>query len=126
MNTMTITDRMAEGNRTAPTSATDGWAAHPTFPGVELKPLVTGAASEGSFSTLMVRIAPGGAMLPHRHDGQTEQHFVVSGDGIADLGGVEVDYRPGALMVIPRASLHSIRAGADGMVLMAVFSPAIN
>lgn len=126
MNTMTITERMAEGNRSAPTAGNEGWAAHPTFPGVELKPLVKGAASEGAFSTLMVRIAPGGAMLPHRHDGQTEQHFVVSGDGIADLSGVEVDYRPGALMVIPRAALHSIRAGADGMVLMAVFSPAIN
>jgi len=123
---MTMIGRMAEGNRVAPTPGDEGWAAHPTFPGVQLKPLVKGAASGDAFSTLMVRIAPGGAMLPHRHDGQTEQHFVVAGSGRADLEGQMIDYLPGALMVIPRAALHSIQAGEDGMVLMAVFSPAIN
>lgn len=123
---MTMIEHMAEGNRAAPTPGDEGWATHPTFPGVELKPLVKGAASAGAFSTLMVRIEPGGAMLPHRHDGQTEQHFVVAGNGLADLEGQMIDYQPGALMVIPRAALHSIRAGDDGMVLMAVFSPAIN
>jgi quercetin dioxygenase-like cupin family protein len=122
----TLTERMAEGNRVAPTVGETGWSAHPSFPGVELKPLVKGAASGGAFSTLMVRIAPGGAMLPHAHDGQFEQHFVVAGSGVADLDGARVEYTPGALMVIPKAVRHSIEAGADGMVLMALFSPAIN
>lgn len=117
---------MAEGRRNNPGAGEDGWAAHPSFPGVQLKPLVKGADSAGAFSTLMVRIAPGGAMLPHRHDGQIEQHFVVAGSGLADLEGQEVAYRPGALMVLPRGALHSIRAGEDGMVLMALFAPAIN
>jgi quercetin dioxygenase-like cupin family protein len=122
----TMTERLAEGNSAAPTPGDDGWSAHPTFPGVQLKPLVAGAATGGAFSTLMVRIAPGGAMLSHRHDGQTEQHFVVSGDGRAELDGHQVAYAPGALMVIPRGQPHSIVAGGDGMVLMALFSPAIN
>ncbi|SEH35970.1 cupin domain-containing protein [Magnetospirillum fulvum] len=124
--TTTMIDLLAEGNRTEPSAAETGWAPHPTFPGVQVKPLIRGAASGGAFSTLLVRIAPGGAMLPHAHDGQTEQHFVVGGGGTADLAGRTVEYAPGALMVIPRATPHSLEAGADGMVLMAVFSPAIN
>ncbi|MCM5554037.1 cupin domain-containing protein [Pleomorphomonas sp. NRK KF1] len=122
----TLLDTMAEGNRAAPGASGEGWTAHPTFPGVELKPLVRGAATGGAFSTLMVRIAPGGAMLPHRHDGQVEQHFVVAGRGVADLAGQPVDYAAGALMIIPPATLHSIRAGEAGMTLMALFAPAIN
>ncbi len=122
----TFMERMAEGNRAAPGAANEGWTAHPSFPGVELKPLVRGAATGGAFSTLMVRIAPGGAMLPHRHDGEVEQHFVVAGHGIADLAGRTVDYAEGALMIIPRATVHSIRASEAGMTLMALFAPAIN
>lgn len=122
----TLIERMAEGNRAAPTAATEGWTAHPSFPGVELKPLIRGAATGGAFSTLMVRIAPGGAMLPHRHDGQVEQHFVVSGHGVADLAGRAVDYAEGALLIIPRTTEHSIQAGEAGMTLMALFAPAIN
>lgn len=122
----TFQERMAEGNRAAPGPAGEGWTAHPSFPGVELKPLVRGAATGGAFSTLMVRIAPGGAMLPHKHDGQVEQHFVVAGEGVANLAGQAVDYAEGALMIIPPATLHSIRAGEAGMTLMALFAPAIN
>ncbi|MBS1164499.1 MAG: Cupin 2, conserved barrel domain protein [Proteobacteria bacterium] len=117
-------ERMAEGNRAAPTTAAEGWTAHPSFPGVELKSLVRGAATGGAFSTLMVRIAPGGAMLPHRHDGQVEQHFVVSGQGVVDLAGRAVDYAEGALLIIPRATEHSIRAGETGMTLMALHAAA--
>ncbi len=122
----TLIEKMAEGNRADPGVAGEGWTAHPSFPGVELKPLILGAATGGAFSTLMVRIAPGGAMLPHRHDGQVEQHFVVAGQGVADLAGRAVDYTEGALMIIPRATEHSIRAGEAGMTLMALFAPAIN
>lgn len=122
----TLIEKMAEGNRADPGVAGEGWTAHPSFPGVELKPLIRGAATGGAFSTLMVRIAPGGAMLPHRHDGQVEQHFVVAGQGVAELAGRVVDYTEGALMIIPRATEHSIRAGEAGMTLMALFAPAIN
>lgn len=122
----TLIETMAEGNRTDPGVAAEGWTAHPSFPGVELKPLVRGSDTGGAFSTLMVRIAPGGAMLPHRHDGQVEQHFVVAGRGVAHLAGRSIDYNEGALMIIPPATEHSIQAGEAGMTLMALFAPAIN
>jgi quercetin dioxygenase-like cupin family protein len=123
---MTMSELLAEGNRADPSAPETGWAPHPSFPGVSLKPLVRGAATGGAFSTLMVRIAPGGKMLPHTHEGQVEQHFVVRGGGEADLAGRTLDYAPGALMIIPRGALHSIVAGDTGMVLMALFSPAVN
>jgi quercetin dioxygenase-like cupin family protein len=51
---------------------------------------------------------------------------VVRGGGEADLAGRTLDYAPGALMIIPRGTPHSIVAGDTGMVLMALFSPAVN
>ncbi len=121
-----LTDTLAQGLRTAQTDAEEGWRPHPTFPGVELKPLVTGKDSGGAFSTLMVRLAPGGTMLPHVHEGQTEQHLVLEGGGRMTLAGTDLDYAPGALVVIPKSMQHSVAAGKRGMVLMALFSPAIN
>lgn len=126
MTEQPLTARLAEGIRTAPTAANDGWNAHPTFPGVRLKPLATGAETAGAFSTLMVRLAPGAAMLPHVHDGQTEQHLVLEGSGRMTLAQRSIDYAPGSLAVIPRETEHSVTAGDDGMVLMALFAPAIN
>lgn len=43
------------------------WAAHPSFAGVELKQLVSGAQTEGKFSYHLVRIAPGGRIGLHTH-----------------------------------------------------------
>lgn len=120
----TSADLLAEGDGARPTIADAGWAAHPSFAGVSLKPLVDATATGGALRTLMVRISPNCAMLPHRHDQETEQHFVVAGDGRADLDGHAVDYAPGRLMLIPPATTHSVRAGDDGLVLMAVFVPA--
>jgi len=123
---MTITDLFAQGNQAEPSEVEAGWTAHPSFAGVMMKPLVKGATTGGAFSTLMVKLAPGARMLPHTHEGQVEQHLVLAGSGSADLAGKGVDYAPGALLIIPKATIHSVEAGADGMVIAALFSPAIN
>jgi quercetin dioxygenase-like cupin family protein len=120
----TAADRLAEGDGARPTAADQGWTAHPSFAGVSLKVLADAAATGGALRTLMVRISPNCAMLPHRHDRETEQHFVVAGAGRADLDGHGIDYAPGRLMIIPPATTHSVRAGDEGLVLMALFVPA--
>lgn len=122
----TITELYARGNQAEPTDAEASWNSHPSFAGVMMKPLVKGAATGGAFSTLMVKLAPGAKMLPHTHEGRVEQHLVLAGGGTADLAGKGVDYAPGALLIIPKATVHSVTAGADGMVVAALFSPAVN
>lgn len=121
-----ITDLLARGNQAGPTQADQGWNPHPSFAGVRMKPLVKGEATGGAFSTFLVALEPGARMLPHTHDGQVEQHLVVAGGGTADLAGADVTYAPGALLVIPKATIHSVEAGADGMMIQALFSPAVN
>lgn len=120
----TLADRLAAAPLTAPTSVTEGWTPHPKFPGVAMKKLAGRADTDGAFTTLMVRVEPGKVMLPHVHPENTEQHLVVEGEGTMVLNGREYTYAPGALIVIPKGIEHSVAAGARGIVLMALFSPA--
>jgi quercetin dioxygenase-like cupin family protein len=100
------------------------WTAHPTFAGVRLSERVAGRQTEGAFRTLVVRLEPDALMAAHRHPHQVEQHFVLCGVGAFTLEGVERPYRAGDLQIIPKNAEHSVRAGASGMVLLALFSPA--
>lgn len=108
----------------APEEGRPSWTNHPTFPGVRLFERVAASDTDGAFKTLVVRLDPGALMAAHRHPAQVEQHFVLGGDGVLRLGGEERRYRPGDLQIIARNAEHSVRAGADGMVILAVFSPA--
>lgn len=99
---------------------------HPKFPGVRMKSLVTGKDNDGAFSTLLVKLEPGRTMLLHTHEKQTEQHLVLAGGGHMMLSGSNYAYYPGSLIVIPRNAEHSVVAGKDGMVLTALFCPAID
>ncbi|MGE4291188.1 MAG: cupin [Desulfovibrio sp.] len=109
------------------------WNPHPVFAGVELKHLVTGADTGGRTSLHLVRIAPDCAIGAHAHDPQWEVHEVLSGAGRCLLGPVSgavmnrapVDYAPGVTRVLPPRVPHEVHAGADGLRLLAVFSPAL-
>ena len=118
-----LLDRLA--GHDGPPSEWPAWAAHPKFLGVRLCRLVSGAESAGRFTTLLVSIDPHGRMLAHRHDAEVEQHVVLSGDGRLELDGRIRDYQPGSLAVIPQKAEHSVTAGERGMVILALFSPAL-
>ena len=118
-----LLDRLAGGD--GPSSERPGWAAHPKFAGVRMRRLASGAETAGRFTTLLVSIEPNGRMLAHRHEAEVEQHVVLSGDGRLELDGRRRDYRPGSLAVIPQDAEHSVTAGEDGMVILALFSPAL-
>jgi len=108
------------------TSATElPWNAHPSFPGVSLKHLVTGAATGGALSCHLVRVALGGRLERHVHAGQWELHEVVAGSGTADLNGEQAVYAPGVMAVIPKGAPHAVTAGEDGLYLFAKFFPAL-
>jgi quercetin dioxygenase-like cupin family protein len=100
------------------------WTNHPAFAGVRLSERVAARDTEGAFKTFVVRLEPNALMAAHRHPGQIEQHFVLAGAGAFSLDGVKRAYRAGDLQIIPKNAEHSVSAGASGMVLLALFSPA--
>jgi quercetin dioxygenase-like cupin family protein len=101
------------------------WNAHPTFPGVSLKHLVTGADTGGAISCHLVRLEPGCQLKSHVHEGQWELHEVVAGSGTAGLDGRTADYLPGVMVVIPKGKSHHVTAGDGGLCLFAKFFPAL-
>ena len=101
------------------------WHPHPTFNGVVLKHLVTGRETDGRFSVHLVRLEPGAEIGRHVHEASWELHEVVAGTGLCRLREREMDYRPGAVAVMPENAPHSVHAGPDGLCLFAKFVPAL-
>jgi quercetin dioxygenase-like cupin family protein len=118
-----LLDRLA--GHDGPASQQPVWSDHPKFAGVRTRRLASGAESVGRFTTLLVSIDPNSRMLVHRHEAEVEQHVVLSGDGRLELDGGTRDYQPGSLAVIPQNAEHSVTAGEHGMVILALFSPAL-
>jgi len=101
------------------------WAPHPAFAGVSMKHLIRGADTGGRLSCHLVRVESGCSLDAHVHDGQWELHEVIQGSGRAELAGRAMDYAPGAMCVIPQGATHQVRAGQDGLWLLAKFFPAM-
>jgi quercetin dioxygenase-like cupin family protein len=100
------------------------WAAHPVFPGVRLKQLISGSDTDMRCSVHLVRIDPYCSLSEHRHEKQWELHQVLSGEGSCRLHRQEMAYLSGRMAVIPQGALHSVEAGERGLMLLASFFPA--
>lgn len=101
------------------------WNKHPAFTGVALKHLVGGGDSGGLFSYHLVRIDPGEAIGEHVHDPQLETHEVVAGSGVCRNGGLDIEYAPGTISLFKPRTAHSVRAGENGLLLLAKFFPPL-
>ena len=100
------------------------WMPHPKYPGVALKTLVNGDMTGGTLSQFLVRVAPGCTLETHTHPTQCELHLVMLGNGQAWLEDSAINYEPGRLNAIPAGATHAVRAGSEGLTLLASFSPA--
>ena len=105
-------------------SSSAPWNPHPKFPGVTMKTMVNSAMTCGALSQHLVHVEPGCALETHVHPAQCELHLVLKGSGKAWLEDQESDYRSGSLVTIPAGAAHAVRAGSDGLTLLASFSPA--
>lgn len=101
------------------------WSKHPTFEGVELKPLITAKDTNGQFSYHLVRIAPRKSIGNHIHETQTETHEVISGDGTCINAETEILYTPGTISLMSAGVAHEVHAGENGLCLFAKFIPAL-
>ena len=101
------------------------WRPHPAFAGVHLRDFLPAGRSGGVVSSLMVRIEPGCGLDEHVHPGSGEVHHVLAGEGFAAIGGERLEYRPGRAAFVPAGSEHAVRAGERGLLMLAVFCPAL-
>ena len=90
-----------------------------------MKHLVTGADTNGTSSVHLVKVNPGCCIGDHIHQGKSEIHQVVAGEGRCLLGEREIAYAEGVVAVIPADRPHSVVADEPGLFLLAVFSPAL-
>jgi mannose-6-phosphate isomerase-like protein (cupin superfamily) len=74
--------------------------------------------------TAVMTIAPG------QDGGPTETHagdqvvYVIEGEGILTIEGVEHRVRPGACALIPAGTLHHVKnAGAESLFFFSVYAP---
>ncbi|MGE4421680.1 MAG: cupin domain-containing protein [Pseudodesulfovibrio sp.] len=116
---------LVTGTKTRKDAADLPWHQHPTFAGVSLKHLVTGAETDGRFSAHLVRLEPGAEIGDHVHETSWELHEVAEGSGECLLEGRSIPYAPGLVAVMPERAPHRVKAGRDGLCLLAKFVPAL-
>lgn len=98
---------------------------HPKFQGVYLKNLVTGDMTDNKVSCHLVKVESFCTLDNHVHENNLEIHEVISGDATCFIGENEVTYTAGTVGIIPENILHKIKAGANGIYILAKFIPAL-
>ena len=90
---------------------------------VRWKLLVSGdRAPSAGLVTGVGEVAPGGVLLPHRHEPE-ETYYVVSGRGHVEIDGVRTDVGPGTAVFIPPNARHTLHCtGAEPLVFVFTFA----
>lgn len=101
------------------------WNEHAVFKGVFLKHIIKGETTGNRLSCHLVKINPGCEIGLHNHPGKTELHEIISGFGHCWIEHSAVDYYAGVIGFIPADIDHSVKAEAEGLFLLAKFSPAL-
>lgn len=97
------------------------WGEHKNFSGVFLKNIVTADDTDGAFTCHLVRIEPGCAIGLHAHADSVELHEVVAGEGVCVTPEGEIPYTPGVMAIMPQHAPHEVKAGGEGLCLLAKF-----
>lgn len=98
---------------------------HPKHERFFLRDVVT-AALNPALSVHRGRIEPGGEILPHTHDGQTETFYILSGEAICTMGEERLPVTAGSCCVAPSGVVHGLKNGGEAPVeLLALFTPPL-
>jgi len=101
------------------------WTVHPKFKGVRMKHIIKGDSTEGMISCHIVQVMPHCCLELHVHEDNIEIHEVMEGNGTCLIDGKEICYQSGVAAIIPKGTPHMAKAGENGLLMMARFSPAL-
>lgn len=101
------------------------WNEHPEFKGVFLKHLIKGEKTRDQLSCHLVKINANCEIGLHHHRGKTELHEVLDGAGICMIEQQKLNYQKGVTGFIPEDKNHIVKAGTEGLLLIAKFFPAL-
>lgn len=85
--------------------------------GEDVSYLATSAETNGQFTIVEIRSAPGGGPPPHIHTGQDEVFYVISGAYSVEIDGRTETIGPGDVAFIPRGVRHRYTSASDGKLL---------
>ncbi|MGE4544706.1 MAG: cupin domain-containing protein [Pedobacter sp.] len=98
---------------------------HPKHDRFFLRDVVT-AENNPALSLHRGRIEAGGEILPHTHEGQTETFYILGGEAICTINGVEHHFGAGCCVVAPSGVQHSLKnIGDEPVDLLAIFTPPL-
>ncbi len=98
---------------------------HPKHERFFLRDVVV-AADNPELSVHRGRIEPGGEILPHTHDGQTETFYILSGQALCTMGGKKTSVTGGQCCVAPSGVVHGLKNdGQEPVELLALFTPPL-
>ncbi|MBE0500399.1 MAG: cupin domain-containing protein [Desulfuromonadales bacterium] len=84
------------------------------------------AADNPNLSVHRGRIEPGGEILPHTHDGQTETFYILSGQALCTMGSSKTSVAGGQCCIAPSGVVHGLKNdGEEPVELLALFTPPL-
>ncbi len=101
------------------------WHEHPIFKGVFLKHVIKGESTNNQLSCHLVKINPNCEIGLHNHVGKTELHEIIGGFGECDIEQKKLNYQKGITGFIPADKNHVVKAGDEGLFILAKFFPAL-
>jgi mannose-6-phosphate isomerase-like protein (cupin superfamily) len=99
--------------------------AHPAHDLFFLRDAVT-AELNPALSVHRGRIEAGGEIRPHCHEGQTETFYILSGEAVCTMNGIETPLTGGCCVVAPPGVKHGLKnTGEEPVELLALFTPPL-
>ncbi len=87
--------------------------------GIDMKVMLGGEHTGGTFSAIVAEVKPGEGPPPHLHRDREEYFFVLEGTYSLGVDGNESTIGPGTLVFVPRGTVHTFKniAGTMGRLL---------
>ena len=83
--------------------------------------LLDGSTQKNARLFAEITLNPGCSIGKHQHDSETEYYFIISGTGIVDDDGNEVQVKQGDSIITGNGASHSIKnTGSEALVFHAV------
>lgn len=81
--------------------------------GIDMKVMLGGEHTRGSFSAILGEVRPGDGPPPHLHRDRDEYFFVLEGTYALGVNGKQSTIGPGTMVFVPRGTVHTFKNISD-------------